>query len=333
MPVVPPLCDQFCLGQVHAAAAARRRTPEAQEFAALFNSAEDVFAYARHLPFRPDLGDPADGPRIQCDVSQRLEMDPKLLKSGRNCLEGTAFVLTYAPLVEPKRIFSSTTTSVNGQMHTYPVEFINGRPIAIDIDPHEVVPANVRNGALYATGRVSPLFNGNLARWFGDLARNACASRGDPKCYPDVTNSMSTALIHGRRWISNVDDLDYLLTVAGEDAELYGVFGQVGYDRMVRSIRNLSVSLSKKAVGQYLDKLVTQVEPIAGDVVKAALIAQFGPAAAFALQDKKLRLSPVIKKSKDNAKVEQTTGKRKPTREECRRRARRMSPAFFLANE
>ena len=288
-----------------------------------------MLEFVRQLPFRPDLGNPDDGPRIQCDVSQRLRLSPALLKSGRNCVEGTGLFVTLAPLLAPERTFSSATADVDGQLHTFPIEYIDGRPVAIDIDPYQTVPPNVRNGALYARGKASPLVGGHLAPWFADLARNACISRNARGCYDVVTDSLCASILSGRR-MARPRALDYLLSVSAADAQLFGPLGQVGYERMHNSIRNLSRSLDNDSVSKYLDKISNKVEPMAGDIIKAALIAQFGPVAAFALQGKKLGLGARTDKDKKNAQGVQSKGKRKPTREECRRRARRMSPAYFL---
>ena len=335
MPAHNPWNDSFCLDQVHTAAAEYRKTPEARTVAAQLGTIENLIEYVRTLPYRPDLGDPDDGPRIQCDVSQRLRLSPALLKTGRNCLEGTALFLALAPLIAPPRAFSSATVCVDGQMHTAPIEIVNGRPVAINIDAYEAVPANIRNGALYATGKASPLTGGHLAGWFNDLARYACTYRNAGPMFVLGKDGLCRALITGHP-VENPDELEYLMTAAAEDAHLYGTFGQVGYQNMARSMRNLSNALADKAVSAYINKMMGSGQPMAGDILKAALVAQFGPAAAFALHGRKVGLSGLKDKTKKKITIGQgvqAITKRKPTREECRQLARRMSPAYFLRSK
>ena len=124
MPIVAPWNDKFCLGKAHAAAAEFRQTPEAQELAAKLGTIDNLIEYIRNLPFRPDRADPDDGPHVQCDMPQRLRLSPTLLESGRSCFEGTTLFLALAPIIEPDRVFTSVTSSVDGRMHTNPVEII-----------------------------------------------------------------------------------------------------------------------------------------------------------------------------------------------------------------
>lgn len=327
MPTKDPLNDEYCLGKLHKAAEEARDTPEAREWAKRLGTVENLADHLRALPVRLDYGDPNDGPRVQCDVSQRLNLD---FDAARNCYEGTGRFLALAPLIEPNRTFSSATISVDGGLHTVPVEIVDGRAVVIDIDPQHSIPANVRNAAMYAICKQSPLVGGNLAPWFADLARNACIYYGAPDSYRIAIAALCWALLSGHpiRY-RHRHALAELLALAARDAQLFGPIGQVGYGRMQRSIRNLSASLDTKVVGRYLDKLMTTMQPMAGDVVKAALIAQFGPAAALALHGRDLNLDMITGKAKKSAKGSDAEPRRKTTKEERMRLVRRMSPAFF----
>ena len=78
------------------------------------------------LPQRNDEGDPDDGPRVPCDVSQRL----RLPAEDPNCVERSALYMAAAEIIDPGPLRRLATIDTPIGRHTFPVE--NDVPVRLD---------------------------------------------------------------------------------------------------------------------------------------------------------------------------------------------------------
>ena len=118
MPLLDPLNDAGCLGKMHESARAFRDSKTAQQLAHQCETPDQIAAFIRMLDQRDDFGDPADGPRLSCEVSQRLRL-PTL---DPNCFERTAMYLALVSILDPDRDLTSATLMLDNGLHSFPVE-------------------------------------------------------------------------------------------------------------------------------------------------------------------------------------------------------------------
>lgn len=124
--IVEPLNDGECLGRILAQVVAATERADVRELAARLGSPAEVVRYLRALPQRDDQGDPADGPRVACDVSQRV----RLPSVEPNCVERAALYLALAELLDPEPWRTLATIDTFAGRHTYPLE--DGAPVQLD---------------------------------------------------------------------------------------------------------------------------------------------------------------------------------------------------------
>ena len=282
---VPPLNDGGCLSKLHDAADEFARTPQAIAMAAQFEGEKDIVDFIRSLEQRDDLGDPLDGPRIQCDVSQRLRLptyDPA-------CFERTGLFFAFMRLVCPDVIVSSATVEVNDGLHTFPVVLGPDGPRVVILDPRTRPLRNAMTAATYKLQHVSPMASGRIAPWFASMTRATCRDQGIDDVYRCAVSDIRNGLLTGRP-LQHTADIEDMLAVAELEARLFGPAGRVAYRRVRDSVRNLSIKLDRKEVTSFLRGLLERAQPIASEAIKAALIAKFGPAAAIALNDVDLQV-------------------------------------------
>lgn len=276
--LIGPLNDVKCLGLAHGEAKRLASLPWFRERIAQFGT---TGAYARHirsLEQRDDLGDPNDGPRIPCDVSQRLRYGP----IDPNCFERVVDFLAATLILAPHRVFSSASLVMDQGWHTFPVEIRDGLPRVIVLDPI-APPTNAMLATAYRAGKTSPLAKKHLVPWFNQVARNACIDDGGDACYECAIDSLRNAVIAGEP-LEDLEDLEYVLERAAEDAEMWGGQGRAAADQVYRSVRNLSFKLNTGFVKKFVKKLARTAEQLAPHAIKAALVAELGPAAGVALQ-------------------------------------------------
>lgn len=333
MPLLAPLNDRGCLGKLHASALDYMRTDAAKALAAQFASIPELCRFIRHLEQRDDLGDPRDGPRLSCDVTQRLRLpaiDP-------NCFERLAMFLPLALLINSSLRLTSATMMMDNGLHSFPVEIRDGRPRVIVLDPISASLGNAMSATAYQLRNASPLAARHLTPWFSELAWNACSQRNAEECYRVAMAALRHSLLTGRP-LRNAEQIDCVFDLAHEDAQLFGARGRTAFDRVERSLRNLSTSLDNKQVERFLGSLLETAEPLASEAIKAALIAKFGPVAAIALQGLELGTA---KPAEENAAAtgqpdvstaeqaeDETEKPESLTREDKRQRMRRMTFAF-----
>lgn len=278
MPLIEPMNDRDCLGKLHNAVREFADTAQSRNLATMFPTQVDLIEYIRELDQRDDLGNPRDGPRISCDVMQRLRLpawDP-------NCFERVALYLSIMLHIQPDATITSATIMSDNGLHTFPVDIRDGVPHVVVLDPHTPHLRNAMSASAYRLRNCSPMASQNIGPWFEDMTRNACADEGTERCYDHAIADIRNALLTGEP-IDDIARVEYVLDIAHRDAQLFGPTGRIAYGRVHQSLRNLSIRLNNKTVSKYLGKLLKKAEPMAGDLLKAALIAKYGPAAQIAL--------------------------------------------------
>jgi hypothetical protein len=186
---------------------------------------------------------------------------------------------------------------VNGGWHTFPVEFRNGLPQVVVLDPYDAPdaapPRNAMTATAYGARNVAVGARDRVGPWFLEIARNACLDANDPDvdaddggCFERGLGALRNALLTGTPLESHdgYDDLALVLDYAMADAEFWGRPGEAAVDRVVNSVRNLSLALDMGKVSRFLHGIAKAGETIAPKALHAALTAQFGPAAAIALE-------------------------------------------------
>jgi hypothetical protein len=277
MPLLDPLNAGGCLGKLHESVRAFRDTQTAQQLARHCETPEQAAVFIRTLDQRDDFGDPKDGPRLSCEVSQRLRL-PTL---DPNCFERTAMYLALVSILDPDREVTSATLMVDNGLHSFPVEIVDDIPRAVVLDPSTAGLENALNATAYQLRNASPMAKDHIGPWFNELAWNACAAQGVEDCYETAMGAIRNSLLTGEP-ISATDEIDCVLSLARADADLYGAQGRTAFDRVDRSVRNLSLSLDRGRVAKVLTKVARH--PLAAEAIKLALVAEFGPVAAIALQ-------------------------------------------------
>lgn len=229
--IAAPLNDQDCLGRLTEVAAAGQSRAELRDLAARFRSTAALAAWIRELPQRDDHGDPADGPRVDCEVTQRA----RLLAEDPNCVERSILYLAAAELIDPEPVRQLATIETPSGRHTFPVE--NGEPVVLDAGlSRNGLRAGVwliRNGGQeppVALAAESDPYR--LLAWMVDLAEEIAEQRDGAKGRLRVDRSRAVfgALLDGRS-VSPGERSDalYTLRMAGEAAPMYGQTGLVGF--------------------------------------------------------------------------------------------------------
>ena len=81
--IAEPINDVACLSKVTRLAADAALTERIRNLATRYTSTRELAAWIRTLPQRNDLGVPDDGPKIDCDVDQRV----RIPADNPNCVE------------------------------------------------------------------------------------------------------------------------------------------------------------------------------------------------------------------------------------------------------
>jgi len=136
--IAEPLNDEPCLWRVTERAVAALQRPDMHELAARLGTLDAADRYIRLLPQREDGADDATpGPRVQCDVPQRV----RPMAEDPNCVERGLMRMALGELIDPRPVRQLMTIELDsGLRHTMLVE--DGEPVWLD----PLVPRN----ALYA---------------------------------------------------------------------------------------------------------------------------------------------------------------------------------------
>jgi len=100
--------------------------PDVIALARRFRSTRQLADWFRDLPQRNDNGDERDGPRLQCDVSQRVRIAPP----DPNCVERSLGYILLAEHIDPRPLRQLATIDTPLGRHTLPLE--NGVPVILD---------------------------------------------------------------------------------------------------------------------------------------------------------------------------------------------------------
>lgn len=176
--IAAPLNDRECLGRLTDQIRAAVDRTDVRDLAARFATTKDVVLWIRALRQRDDVGDPADGPRVDCDVSQRARVAPP----DPNCVERSILYLAIAERIDPRPVRQLVTIETPQGRHTLPVE--EGEPVVLD----PVIRRNEARAAVWhITNAPAPraLPEGEahrLLRWVvsiaDDLAAEHCGDAG-----------------------------------------------------------------------------------------------------------------------------------------------------------
>ena len=151
MGIIDPLNDKKCLRLAHKRARQLAVIPAFVAYVKQFKTLREFKAHIRSLEQRDDLGDLDDGPRIPCEISQRLRFSPL----DPNCFERTVMFLAAGEVLEPGTLRTSASLILDRGWHTFPVELIDNRPYVVVLDPISP-PRNSMLATAYRARRVSP---------------------------------------------------------------------------------------------------------------------------------------------------------------------------------
>lgn len=166
-----PYNDRACLGSITEHARERVASAEVQAIARRFSSTVELAAWIRTLPQKNDDGDPADGPKVACDVPQRL----RIPTTDPNCVERAAFFAAAAENIDPSALYALATIDTEQGRHTFPTE--NGRPVVLDPSkPRNALAAGLE---LIGGARVVALPLSHAIGWALDIAEESAAAYAD----------------------------------------------------------------------------------------------------------------------------------------------------------
>jgi len=221
--IAEPLNDSECLGQLTRLAAAAAERDDVRQLAARLRTIVALAGWIRSLPQRLDIGEPTDGPRVACDVTQRARM----LADDPNCVERSLMYLALAEVLDPGAIRQLATIEVGQGRHTFPVE--DGRPVLLD----PAVPRNALRAGVFlmtapATIPDEPPDPRELLPWLVDVAADQV---DDERGRVRVRRARDAfARLLARRPLNAADhaDITYTLDRAAEAAPMFGEVGMFG---------------------------------------------------------------------------------------------------------
>ncbi len=185
--IAEPYNDRDCLGKITAHARERATSPEVQLIARQRPSLEELAAWLRTLPQDNDTGDPLDGPKVACDVPQRLRIPTR----RPNCVERSAIFLAVAENIDPSAVYALATIDTDQGRHTYPT--VNGVPVVLD----PVMPRNALAAGLDAIG--AGQVGGPVALTLSQALGWALAIAEEPAAsYADASEVLADA--HATAW-------------------------------------------------------------------------------------------------------------------------------------
>jgi hypothetical protein len=253
-----PVNDHECLGQLTAYVAGELGRADLRELAGHFAGTADVVLWIRTLRQRNDAGELGEGPKLLCDVPQRV----RLPAPDPNCVERALLYCALAEHIEPAPRRQLVTIETDRGRHTLPLE--EGR--AVLLDPEET--ANTLDAGLWAMrngpvspvrlvfepkgplagievvgpGELSPLAPeeiGELVSWVARIAECPAVRRAGEGGLERVRHAgalLADALrrrVPHRLLVANSAALWFLLTCAEEAAVLWGPVG-VAWVRVLR---------------------------------------------------------------------------------------------------
>lgn len=224
----PPLNDVACLELITEQAEEATETEGVRELAERFGSTAALARWLRALPQKNDDGQGGDGPRVPCDVPQRL----RLPADDPNCVERSALYLSVAELIDPDPYRQLATIATPQGRHTFVVE----DELPVNLDPR--IPRNALDAGMY---RIlgEPLISDEL-EWILALAEEPAAGLINGEARLRNAEAAIVALRTGRCLPRNaVEDLGFAIAVADEEADLFGDSSIEAVEVGARAVRHL----------------------------------------------------------------------------------------------
>ena len=222
--IAEPLNDSECLGKLTRVALAAVERDDVRQLGARFPSTAALAAWIRSLPQRHDAGNPGDGPRVTCDVSQRA----RVLPDDPNCVERSLLYLAAAEALDPEAVRQLATieTGSSGR-HTFPIE--DGRPVLLD----PAMPRNaLRAGLFLMTAPAAipdePPDPRELLPWLADVAADQADDERGRARVRRARDAFARLLV--RQPLEEADHaaIAYTLDRADEAAPMFGDVGVFG---------------------------------------------------------------------------------------------------------
>ena len=223
-----PLNDVACLELITEQAEDATETEGVRELAERFSSTAELARWLRALPQKNDDGQTNDGPRVPCDVPQRL----RLPADDPNCVERSALYLSVAELIDPEPFRQLATIATPRGRHTFVVE----DDLPVNLDPR--VPRNALDAGMH---RIlgEPRVEDEL-EWILALAEEPAQHLINGEERLRNAETAITALRTGRCLPRNaVEDLGFAIAVADRAAGLFGDSGVDAVEVGSRVVRRL----------------------------------------------------------------------------------------------
>lgn len=251
--IAPPLNDTSCLSKVTDRALDAVDSDDVRNIASRFESTRELAGWIRCLPQRNDTGDESDGPRVKCDVSQRV----RIPTDDPNCVERSALFLSAAELIDPTRVRQLATIDTPRGRHTFPVE--DDRPIRLD----PVIPRNALDAGLFRMGvfEATEFTPAEALSWIARVAAEpALRYAGGPLRLRNARGAFREAVTTGKVPRNAIEDIGFVLAVAEQAARMLGVqgaemvkLGSLALQHATRNTthrpRNLSVKIGGLQLG------------------------------------------------------------------------------------
>jgi len=221
--IAEPLNDSECLGKLTRVALAATERDDVRQLAARFATTAALAAWIRSLPQRHDDGNPSDGPRVTCDVTQRA----RVLPGNPNCVERSVLYNAAAELIDPDAVRQLATIETGSGRHTFPVE--DGRPVLLD----PAMPRNALRAGLFlmsapATIPDEPPDPRELLPWVADIAADQAEDERGRARVRRARDAFDRLL--ARQPLTEADHaaIAYALDRADEAAPMFGDVGLFG---------------------------------------------------------------------------------------------------------
>ena len=240
----PPLNDRECLERLTLYAVHGQMRPDLRQLAGRFGTVDELAAWIRSLPQRDDYGDPADGPRIVCDVAQRV----RLVADDPNCVERSLLYMAVAEQLDSRPTRQLATIETPNGRHTFPIE--DGEPVLLEPKlTRNALRAGVwliRNAGAAVTVDTLALDPAALLGWVIDLAEDVAESRHGRAGLRRIEQAREVfgRLLEGRPITpaARADAL-YALRLASEAAALFGDAGIAGIRIARAAVSRLAAAL------------------------------------------------------------------------------------------
>ena len=230
-----PYNDFGCLDLITDHAIAAVQSTAVRDLANRFGSTGALATWIRSLPQKNDDGRGGDGPKVACDVPQRL----RLPADDPNCVERSALYLAAGERLDSEPIRSLATIVTPLGRHTFPVE--DDRPVNLDPRlPRNALAAGLSQ-ILSGEDDEVPSDAHEAFDWVLALAEEpATALLGGLGRLRNAERALAAIELGERLPRNAAEDIGFALALADEESELFG------------SLERNSVLLSDRALRRVL---------------------------------------------------------------------------------